>query len=203
MSKFLPKTLVLLPVIFFFASCEQKETQPSNEEAISFAKELETQINKGDGEFLDKAFDEDVFIKRMDLPKTGFAKDFSKEIFNKANFGQKICSQLTDADNITFLKHFVKEEKHHLLFRLFLSKTSALNYYDFELVKSKGKCKVADVYVYLAGQTLAESMHEMFNVIYGTAETESLSGAQLGGKLTTIRTLMKRSEEHTSELQSR
>ena len=171
----------LLPylLLIFFISCKDKQQQLSKPEALEFAKQMETSINKGDGSVLDKGFDKEEFAERMHLGNSSEAKGFSKGIMSNLNFGTKITSELSDHVKFQFIKHYEKDSKHHLIFRLYDEKESTLNYHDYELLKKHDKCMVADVYVYLSGETLAETMGGLFKTLYDKANEVGEKG--LGG----------------------
>ena len=152
--------------VFLFAGCKQPVQQLTKEESVTFAKEIETAIKKGDGNLLDNSFDKNEFIKRMNLPNTANGKGFSEGVSKKINIGSQIVKALSDQDNFEFIKHYVKENKHHLIFRMFTTKDESLNYHDYEILKAGGKCKIADAYIYLTGETIAETMHNMFNSLF-------------------------------------
>ena len=168
MPALIPKRslLFIISISVILSGCKQKPQQLTNEEAIAFAKSIESSIKKGDGDFLDHAFDKDAFIEKMKLPNTAEGKGFGKGIMEKMNLGNKITSALSDQDNFEFIKHYIKDGKHHVIFRLYNVKEGSLNYHDYELIKTHDKCRIADVYIYLSGETLAETMGNLFNTLY-------------------------------------
>jgi len=168
----------LLPclLLIFFSACKDKPQQLSKDEAIEFAKQMERSIRKGDGSVLDKGFDKDVFIERMHLPNSTEAKGFSNGIAEHLDFGTKITSELSDHISFQFIKHYIKDDKHHVIFRLFDDKESTLNYHDYELLKKHDKCLVADVYIYMSGETLAETMGNLFKTLYDRVDEAGEKG---------------------------
>jgi hypothetical protein len=188
-------TLLILLSCIGLCSCIGEAEQPlTKAEAISFAKEIETAIKKGEGSFLDKAFDKNEFIKKMDLPATDLAKGFAKGVSQKITIGTQIVNELSDHDSFEFIKYYEKNNRHHLVFRLFTDKDGSLNYQDYELIKTKDRCRIADMYIYMTGETLAETMRNMYISLYpatvGEPElSESEKVADLG-KIKEIRKLM-------------
>lgn len=171
--------LFITYLIFFWTACTQPPQQLTKEESVGFAREMEGSIKKGDGDFIDNSFDRPAFLERMKLPDNAEAKGYGKGIMQKLNVGKTISNSMSDQDNFTFIKHYVKEGKHHLIFRLYSPVQSTLNYHDYELLKADNKCKIADVYVYLSGENLSETMGNLYHSIFsknGDASQQSLEG---------------------------
>ena len=183
--------LLLVPLLLMIA-CKQKLQHLTNEESVAFAKEVESSIKKGDGAFLDNSIDKDAFVGRMNLAKTKDSRGFGEGIMDKLKLGTQITNSLTGLDNFEFIKHYVKDEKHHLIFRLYGDKESTLNYHDYELIKVNDKCKIADLYIYLSGETLAETMRNLYNSVIeksNGSDQQKLKGIEEVGD---IRKLMQR-----------
>jgi hypothetical protein len=164
MYSFLPgKAFKYILVLFVACSgCSQVEERLSKDEVIEFAKAIEGTIAKGEAGFLNNAFDKTEFKNRMKLPDTNDGNGFATGVMSKLNLGTQLTASLSDRDNFNFIKHYEKDGKHHIIFRLFTDKDGSLNYHDYELLKRGGKCKIADAYIYLSGETLAESSGNMF-----------------------------------------
>lgn len=194
MPKLISKKFLLFFVVVsvVLTACKQKPQQLTDEEAVTFAKAIEKSIKKGDGDFLDHAFDKDAFIDKMKLPTTAEGRGFGKGILEKMNLGNKITSALSDQDNFEFIKHYIKDGKHHVIFRLYNVKESSLNYHDYELIKSHDKCRVADVYIYLSGETLAETMGNLFKTLYANNNDPDQQGLAGVEDLKEVRTLIQR-----------
>ena len=184
--------LFIIPVFTLMSACKPKLQQLTNEEAISFAKQMQTSIKKGDGAFLDNAFDKDAFIGKMNLPDKDAGKGFGKGIMDKLNLGTQISNSLSDQDQFEFIKHYVKEGKHHIIFRLYGAKESTLNYHDYELLKVNNECRIADVYIYMSGETLAETMRNMYTELFEKSKEMDKNTVAGMGDLGDIKKLMQR-----------
>jgi len=172
---------LLITIAALFGACKQKPQVLTNEESIAFAKEIQSSMKKGEGEFLDNSFEKDVFIEKMKLPKTRDGKEFGKGIVQKLNLGKQISNSLTDQDSFEFIKHYVKDGTHHVIFRLHGVKEGTLNYHDYELIKTANKARIADVYIYLSGEMLTETMRNLFNSVFeksNDAAQQNLTGAE-------------------------
>lgn len=173
--------LLFAAVISFFCSCTPPQPPLTKAEAIAFAGEIEKSIKKGESEFLNTAFDKEEFIKRLDLEDSPEGKGFADGVITKLNLGTQLTAILTDRDNFNFIKYYEKEGHHHVIFRLFTTKDGSLNYHDYELVKTGNACKIADAYIYLSGETLAETMHSMFSNLYKKSLKNNNYDNSLGG----------------------
>ena len=147
-------------------SCSQAPLTVTKEEAISFAKDIESSIKKRDADFLDNAFDKKEFIYRMHLPVSDEAKGFGDGVVNNMKMGTQMISSLNDDDSYDFIKYYNLNGKHHIIFRVFSNKSKGLNYQDYEIIKKSDKCKIADAYIYTTGETLAETIHNMYTSLY-------------------------------------
>lgn len=180
-----------MPLLMMFA-CKAKLQQLTNEEAVAFAKAVESSIKEGDGVFLDKSIDKDAFVGRMNLEKTTDSRGFGDGIMEKLKLGTQITNSLTGLDNFEFIKHYIKNEKHHLIFRLYGDKESTLNYHDYELIKVNNTCRIADLYIYLSGETLAETMRNLYNSMIEKSNNSDLQKLKGIEEVGDIRKLMQR-----------
>ncbi len=165
------------------ASCSAPKQQLTKDEAVEFAKELQQNMAKGNGSFLDEAFDKKEFTKRMNLPDDNEARGYARGVMQKLTIGSQITNALTDKDNFSFVKHYVKNDTQHVLFRLYTDNDGSLNYHDYELMKSGDKCKIADVYIYMSGETLAETLGNLYTIFsnHASSSNKSLSPENLDG----------------------
>lgn len=154
---------LLLIIILSVTACTSPEEKLSKQEAMEFANEVEKSIARGDAEFLNKGFSEKEFTKRLNLPDGADAKGYAAGILKKLALGSQLTTQLSDKDAFSFIKHYEQEGRHHLIFRVYSDANNSLNYHDYELLKTGGKCKIADVYLYLSGETLAETLGALYN----------------------------------------
>jgi hypothetical protein len=144
----------------FFVSCEESEKPVSKEEALEFAKKIETSIYKKDEDFLNNAFDIKGMIKKM-----GFAKNeselngFSKGIEKKMVLGTQIIAALNKKGIYQFVRQYEKEKVQHIIFRLFGD--DGINYHDYQLAKPRGAVKIADLFIYLTGENISETFSNL------------------------------------------
>lgn len=179
-------------IIIIISGCSQAPQQLTDEESLAFAKELENSIKKREGEFLDNAFDKDAFIKRIDLTGMANSKGFGDGVMSKMKLGTQVSNSLSDQDSYEFIKHYTKDKVHHVIFRLYGVEESTLNYHDFELIKVDGKCMIADMYIYLSGETLAETMRNLYKSMVGNNDDNKPSKFSGMDDVADIKKLMQR-----------
>jgi tetratricopeptide (TPR) repeat protein len=74
--------------------------------------------------------------------------------------GTKITASLSAKGTYSLVKHYEKDKVHHLLFRLY--DDGMINYHDYELIRTGGQPKVADIYIYMSGENLSETLKTLF-----------------------------------------
>jgi hypothetical protein len=169
----------LVITAFLLFACKQTLQVLTKEEALAFGKAIENSIKKGNGELLDNSFNREEFIKKMNLPNTSESSGFVKGIMQKLTLGSQLVSILKDRDNFEVIKNYVKEGRQHIIFRMYTDKDGSLNYHDYELIKVNGECRIADVYIYMSGETLAETLGNTFNSLFqksADVEQKKLTG---------------------------
>jgi len=189
-------TIGLTTAIFIMAACTDPIEEVTKEEAVTFAKQIESTIKKGDANFLDNSFDKKEFVNKMNLPNTQTANEFSKGITNKTfTIGAQIAALLGDQDSFEFIKYYLKNGRSHVIFRIYTDKDGSLNYHDYELIKRNGKTRIADVYIYISGENFSETMHNIYSSLYeksaalNYSEDEKLAGLM---KLKDVKQLMQK-----------
>jgi hypothetical protein len=173
--------LILVTSCFLLFACRQAPQPATKQEAVAFAKQIENSIKKGNAVLLNTSFDEDEFIKKMNLPATSEGKGFAKGVLKKMTLGSQLVNALNDRDNFEFIKQYEKNGRQHIIFRLYTDKEASLNYQDYELIKINGECRIADVYLYMSGETLSETLANTFNSLFqksGDAEQKNLTGLE-------------------------
>jgi tetratricopeptide (TPR) repeat protein len=88
------------------------------------------------------------FIDKVQF-KTGIKNGMLKQL--------PMLAEELGAQEYTLLRTYVKDGKHHALFRLHIT-DGGINYHDYELDEKDGKVVINDLYIYTSGQTISESM---------------------------------------------
>ena len=159
----------------------------TDEECLATAREIEAAVVSGDSSALDKLIDWDAvndrFTSGIDAPAQ-FRKDFLQGLKESWLQNKGLTNGIIDAakngGSYTLLHSHSQEKRRWLLFRLLLPE-SGLNYHDLLLARRPdGKIKVVDLYFYLSGELLSQSLRRSY--IQLVAENsggvlERLSGA--------------------------
>jgi tetratricopeptide (TPR) repeat protein len=162
-----PKTYVMTRTAFAITtlflmttSCKQKEKPLTKAEALDFAKKIEISIGKRDSKMLDEAIDEKAIFKKMDLESGKDSRSFQTGLSRGLKMGTKITESLTAKGTYSLIKHYEKDKIQHLLFRLY--DDGSLNYHDYELTRTGGQPKVADIFIYMSGENFSETLKNLF-----------------------------------------
>jgi hypothetical protein len=182
-------TFTITAFLFLLASCKQEEKPLTKEEVQDFAKKIEISIGKRDGTMLDESIDEKALFKKMDLEPGKNAKSFQSGLKKGMKMGTKITESLTEKGTYSLIKQYEKDKVHHLLFRLY--DEGSINYHDYELNRSDGRPKVADIFIYMSGENFSETLKTIFvqfqDELSGPLENESTGWVK---KMPDIRSLI-------------
>lgn len=182
-NSFMQRRLTLLLAlntvcIIIMTGCGPRETALKREDALLFAKLIESSIRKGDGSVIDETIDKSTLIKKMNLEGKPNADRFSEGIMKYVTIGKELASFLGDGDRYEMIKCYEKGGRQHLLFRLFIDKEVSVNYHDFELIKINGHTKIADMYIYITGENLSETIGNFYDIAYPESGSPSLQGSE-------------------------
>jgi tetratricopeptide (TPR) repeat protein len=154
----------LLCMVFIFCvglSCSQtKEEAVTVQEAKDFARQLQSSIEKRNGDFFDEAIDADKFLKKAGLNSEKDARSFGEGLSEKMNIGTQLVRSLSKKGTYELVKQYEKDKKQHLLFRLYYD--GSLNYHDIELTRSGNETKIADMFIYTSGELFSETMNNLY-----------------------------------------
>jgi tetratricopeptide (TPR) repeat protein len=153
----------LLPLVLLLISCNAKEAKPvTKEEAMDFAQKVEMSIGNREETFLNEAIDADIMLKRADLPNGKDTRSFKEGFSNKMRLGTVVTKAISNLGTYSFVKEYEndKDKSRHVIFRMY--EDGKLNYHDMELVKVKGATRVADIYIYITGEKLSETLSNFY-----------------------------------------
>ena len=191
--------IVLLSPLFLF-SCKEKEQPLSKEEALEVAQKIDSSINKKQPRYFSELMDVDVFSER--IAKAGdskYAKQIKKEMKNfwhQLDMGDKIVQSLGETGQYKLVKHYEKDGIHHLIFRLYA--TDGLNYHDVELTKYKGKPRIADIYIYLTGESFSKTVADLAEAFGGSKGRDD--GEDIASSIKRMRDYIKTGEYEKAEI---
>lgn len=128
-----------------------------------FAQKLETSIRKGETGFLNERFDVAAFVERMfagrEMTKdviTQQREQFAKDV----PFGNALAETVKQGGKFKFVRLHKSAGETRALFRMLTD--GGFNYFDFTLIADNNTVRVADVYIFSAGELFSESMLRAF-----------------------------------------
>ncbi len=183
-----------LAILFLIGLClssckKQKATEETsadtliiNEQlAIEFAQKIEQSVLNEVPDFFNEAFDKqhikEVISAQNSIVSSSFDMDFGREAFdNNFKYGDFAVNAVQDGGDFRFLKHYVKDGIHHVIFRIY--DDFGLKIDDFTLgVNSKNEIRIKDAYIYNMSSTFSNVV--MHDLLYCTMmNTEPDAAAQ-------------------------
>jgi hypothetical protein len=142
-----------------------RDAAPSAMETCrAFCEYLEESLNDGDGSDLDEAIELDVILETatrgIDAPND-FKAGFTDSVRDSFKLGVEIASKIEQGGSIKLLRMREQGGQPRALFRFLHS--GGVNYQELYLTPgSDGSIRVSDVFVYLSGETLAETFRRFY-----------------------------------------
>ncbi|HEV3412623.1 MAG TPA: hypothetical protein VG101_09090 [Puia sp.] len=143
------------------SSCHLPDKPVTKQEALDLAAKIERSVTSGNETFLNNIFEDKRFTQRVLAEahqrfNLTLAKE-AKTAITEAHWGHQVLAAARGGGAYSLVHQYEKDGHQHLLFRLFEAST-AINYHDFELVKTDMGVKALDVYVYLTGEELSKTL---------------------------------------------
>lgn len=194
----LKSTFIFSSILLVIASCKQQPEKPlTKAEVTEFARKIEISIDKRDPTLLNDAIDGDALADKMNLESGRDSRSFEQGLKEGMKMGSKIVAALSEKGTYTMIKEYEKDKVHHLLFRLY--DNGMINYHDYELTRTKGKPKVADIYIYMSGETLSETLRNLYVQFKDDFKASSTRTDDWTRKVTYIRSMIT-SNKHRDAL---
>ncbi|HMP92668.1 MAG TPA: hypothetical protein PKD90_07345 [Phnomibacter sp.] len=152
----------LLPML---AACSQP-TPVTKAEAEAFANQLVSSMQQRDASLFNTMIDAETFaniiLDEMSIPfNKGFVEGIETGLKNR-KMGTELLHNMGDGGSIRLLRVYEKQGQQHVLLRTIFGETDGFNYYDLTLTHNRqNEVKVADMFIYLAGQWLSTMMGEL------------------------------------------
>lgn len=200
MSKLNRLSLVFLSFLILATSCtpgKVKEQPVTDADASAFAEKLAQSIKNKQGNFFDQSIQQEIFYNRIITaapgePPVNMSKAELRSILKGMNLGTRIGESLGSDGTFELLRKYKADNRQHLLFRLYSE--AGVNYYDFDLTKTNGKVGVTDIFVYLSGENISQTVRELMTQL---AYVNKKEGNPSGGdkrrseKMTRVRQLLE------------
>ena len=131
-------------------------------------QKIENSVVQHNPGILDNIFDQKRFVQRAlaaaHQPLNVTLAQSAKETITDAHWGREILSSVDKGGTYLLVRQYEKEGHQHLIFRLYEA-TSAINYHDFELVKTDEGIKAIDVYVYMSSEDLSKTVAQTLMIM--------------------------------------
>ncbi|WP_299094936.1 tetratricopeptide repeat protein [Winogradskyella sp.] len=176
-SKYLTSILFLL--IFQFAtafqdksicSCELLKESKENDEKVSMlAREIEASFHDLSTDGFNKYFDTKSFKQKLingidyDANKS-YVKGFLNGVGKAGDkLAEKIVYEVENGAyyNIVNYRYSIVQKAYYFTFRMY-SEETGINYHDYKVCTDGKNIKVNDIYIYLSGEHLSETLNRIF-----------------------------------------
>ena len=164
------RLLPLLMMLLLLAACGKKDPYAAvtKEEALAFAKKLETTVRRGNTGFGNDAVNFDILNERINKALVGIKKNIDIRDFGAGKsfrFGEIIAGQILGRGHYRLVNHYRTNNEQHLVFRLYGGQQGGVNYHDITLVKPKEDVQIADVLVYITGMQISATFAEEMRTV--------------------------------------
>lgn len=184
---------LILSAFLFSCKSEKKQDPVSIKEAKEFAIQLQSSIEKREAGFYNNAIDKAYFLKKAGLKDAGDkGKAFGEGIAGKLNIGTQLVNSLSKKGLYQLVKQYEKENKQHLIFRLY--DNGSLNYHDIELIKKGAEVKISDLFVYTSGELLSETIHNLYQQMMKLMDKPNSEDEEWLNKLPAMRVKMNKGD---------
>jgi len=170
---------ILLPGLLMLAimGCKPKATAPTEAHIIAqisaFTEKVNTEMNEGRVNVLDKHFDKGVFVNRVvshpywdeflvEKGDTAYKSDFKKQLLSELTLMRMFLSNIEGKSYFAYdhVKTYKIDDRWHAVFRIYAN--DAINYHDCLLRVDTNKVWIEDIYVMTLGTQLSKIMQEMY-----------------------------------------
>jgi tetratricopeptide (TPR) repeat protein len=153
-------------------SCRFVRPPVTDQEALDFAKKIETSIARQDMTVLDNAIDDRLFAAQV-LRKAGqqfnlTLAERARAAISELRLGHTVMADVKESGAYKLVRHYQVNGRQHLLFRLG-GGADGINYHDFELARGAQGVRADDAYIYISGTNLTDAVMSKLLPGYGLA----------------------------------
>lgn len=171
--------------IFIFCQAGYSNNSALTEEELKkiqiFAKQIEASLENNNPIYFNSILNSEALLaKIITLP----SNNYSTIQFNigfmmgfKQNFdlGSLLVNEIENNGSYKYLRAYMSNNKPRILFRLF--NQDGLNYHEYEITEVNGKYEITDIYVYLTGENISETLRRMY--FYEVSQNSSNNDSDL------------------------
>jgi hypothetical protein len=140
-------------------------------ELKAFSNKLNQIITSKNGAAFDQLINKNFTISKYSNNVN--AKAFMNGAYASLNLGSSIILSVKDGGSYDYVKKFTKNDKSHILYRL-ITADMGLNYHELALSKVNGAVMIDDIYIYVSGENISETLINAYKSI--KTETNKMSG---------------------------
>ena len=153
-------------------SCELlKESKENDEKVATIAKEIEASFHDLSTDGFKKYFDTKSFkLKLVSGIDVDSNKSYVKGFLNGVGkAGDKLALKIIDEIeygayyNLINYSYNIVEKSYYFTFRMY-SEETGINYHDYRVCSDGENIKVNDIYIYLSGEHLSETLNRLFKM---------------------------------------
>lgn len=172
--------LVILALVAVLAGCKEKQpaarkvTPPTTEEAEAIGKEFAKHLAPCDAGELDRMIDMELILARAVAGRAMRQSDVKGISRGFGGIGARFCMELTDPElTARYLRTQVIDGSPQPLIRIVFG--VGVNYYQLELDKRNNAIRVADIYLYLAGEKMSETLGSALEMLMETPSSSAVT----------------------------
>lgn len=148
-----------------------KESDVNDQKIIELATEIETSFHNLSTEGFENNFDSSAFVANVlkdtdaDL-NDGFTQGFMKGVGDTSEkLADKILGEINNGAyyNLINYRYNIIEKAYYFTFRIY-SEATGINYHDYKVCTDGETLKVNDIYIYITGEHLSETMKRIFEI---------------------------------------
>lgn len=129
-------------------------------EVVNFNQKIRSIIKEGNASKFNDLISVNELKNKYIYDKEG--KDFIEAALQSGNLGKNIITSCSEnGATYEFVKSFTEGNKTFLLYRLTTS-DMGLNYHELELCRENGIIKISDIFIYLSGENVSESLFNAY-----------------------------------------
>lgn len=134
--------------------------QPADKEFVTFARDIEKNVNSDDGSLLAKSFDRDFLFSKKNLPCLDMTDPNHRgfcEGFGISRLATSLAKAASQGASYRLLAVWKEGDTTRALFRLLLAE-GGFNYHELKLVKGPKGILVNDMYIFAMGEWMSETI---------------------------------------------